>query len=69
MDTTFQEKNKQDLDKVVTLGVLLEFTDEFLIPKMGEMMDEKIGASEKRMIENINSVTGKLNHDLKVYID
>lgn len=69
MDNSFQQKNKEELDKVVTLGVLLEFTDEFLIPKMGELMDEKINtaidASEKRMM----LAMGKLNHDLKVYID
>ncbi len=62
MDNVFQEKNKADLDKVVTLGVLLQFTDEFLIPKMtevmGEMMDEKIALAN-----------AKLTHDLKIYID
>ncbi len=76
MDNAFQQKNKEDLDKVVTLGVLLEFTDDFLIPKMGEMMDEKIEKGlqafevrfEAKMDGKINTATGKLNHDLKEFI-
>lgn len=49
---------KEDLGKNVTLGTLLEYTDEFLIPKMGEMMDEK-------MDEKI----GKLRSDLIDHVD
>ncbi len=59
------QKKKSDLNKVVTLGVLLEYTDEFLLPRIGEMFQD----SEKRMKEEINAANGKLNHDLKVYID
>ena len=61
MDNSFQLKHKEELDKVVTMGVLLEFTDEFLMPKVFDA----ISASEKRMMLEM----GKLNHDLKVYID
>jgi hypothetical protein len=61
----------------VTLGVLLEYTDEFLIPKMAEMMDEKIGTNNETLLgkmdammdEKINKATAKLSYDLKSYID
>ncbi|MBI4135326.1 hypothetical protein HY477_01160 [Candidatus Uhrbacteria bacterium] len=49
---------KEELDKPVTLGVLLEFTDELLIPKMSELMDEKIKVGN-----------ASLEHNLKSYID
>ncbi len=55
---TPHEYKEEDFGKSVTLGVLLEFTDEFLIPKMGELMDEKI------KIWNAS-----LDHSLKSYID
>ena len=48
----------EDLSKPVTLGVLLEYTDELLIPKVGEIMDEKIKMGN-----------ASLEHSLKSYID
>jgi len=70
MDNTFQQKNKGELDKVVTLGVLLEFTDEFLIPKINDIVKDTVTeVVEKVVDEKINTAIGKLNHDLKAYID
>lgn len=62
-------KSEEDLNKAITLGVLLEYTDEFLIPKMSELMDEKIVASEQRIGERMNDRIGKLEYDLKSYVD
>lgn len=66
-------KSEEDLNKAITLGVLLEYTDKFLIPKMSDLMDEKIAASEqridKRMNESMNERMGKLEYNLKSYVD
>ena len=62
-------KSEEDLQKVVTLGLLLEYTDGFLIPRLSDVMDEKIMASEQRMDERMNERMGKLEYDLKSYID
>ena len=45
---------KEELDKPFSLGVLLEYTDEFLIPKIGEMIKEG---------------NADVKHELKSYID
>ncbi len=77
------QQNPQDLEKNVTLGTLLEYTDEFLIPKMSDLMDEKLDTVKNelkvemtqmrqdmsQMSKEFNSDLGKVNHDLKVYID
>lgn len=48
----------EDLDKNITLGVLLEYTDEFLLPRMEErvreVVKEEIGQSEYRMKDYID---------------
>lgn len=51
-------KSEEELNKVVTLGVLLEYTDEFLIPRLSEMIDERM-----------NERMGKLEYNLKSYVD
>ena len=51
-----------DLEKPVTLGLLLENTDEFLIPRFAEMVKGIVSP----MFEKNN---GLLTHELKVYID
>ncbi len=56
---------KTDLNKTVTLGVLLEYTDEFLLPRIGEMFED----SEKRLKKYVNEENGQLKHELKTYID
>ena len=66
-------KKGGDFDKPVTLGLMLEYTDEFLIPKIGEVVDEKINMSitklEQNINEKINISHAKLEHNLKDYID
>lgn len=59
---------KEDLEKNVTLGTLLEYTDEFLIPKMGEMMDEKFGILDKR-IDGLDGKIGKLRNELIDHVE
>lgn len=58
----FREKNQGDMDKVVTLGLLLQYTDEFLIPTMSDLIDQKL--DEKFKVNN-----AQLEHNLKSYID
>ncbi len=57
------QKNQEDLNKVVTLGVLLEYTDEFLMPKMQEMVTDAVSGaiaqSEHRMTDTINGAIAK----------
>lgn len=58
-------KNQEELSKTVTLGVLLEYTDEFLMPKMQEMID----GSEQRMTNTINGAIAKSENRMMDYID
>lgn len=65
-------KKKSDLDKPVTLGLLLEYTDEFLIPRMAEMVEEnnqrmdlRMNGMKKELIEEIRAS----EHRLKTYVD
>ena len=51
-------QKRNDLDKPVTMGLLLEFTDEFLIPRFSELMDLKL-----------KEANGQLEYNLKTYID
>ncbi|MDP2655942.1 MAG: hypothetical protein Q8P11_00010 [bacterium] len=50
----FKEKYKDVWESPVTVGMLLEYTDSFLLPKFNEMLKEN------------NSL---LEHNLKTYID
>jgi len=66
---TYQQ---EELDKPVTLGVLLEYTDEFLIPKMAEIMDEKLNESDRKIDKRFGEIDkrfGELEYNLKSYID
>lgn len=45
---------KSDLDKVVTLGVLLEFADEVLLPRITETIQQTVAASEYRIKEYVD---------------
>ena len=64
---------EEELNKPVTLGILLEYTDEFLMPKiydtMGAMMDEKIGVANAKLEQKMKAGNAKLEHNLKSYID
>lgn len=53
---------KEELNKTVTLGVLLEYTDEFLIPRMSDLMDEKLE-------EKFDKKLAVQTHELKDYVD
>lgn len=68
-------KKHPDLEKPVTLGVLLAFTDEFLLPKVGEMMDGlrgEMGGLRDEMNglkSEMRKEMSAMEHRLKVYID
>lgn len=51
-------KKHSELEKLVTMGLLLEFTDEFLIPRFSDLMDIKL-----------KEANGQLEYNLKTYID
>lgn len=51
----------EQLDQPVTLGVLLEYTDSFLIPRLTEIMDERFAKVDLRFAEQ--------EYRLKDYID
>ena len=61
MEDYKQQKSAEDLEKVVTMGVLLEYTHDLLLPAIDDMFQK----SEERMDKKL----GKLEYNLKVYID
>ncbi|MBI5728790.1 MAG: hypothetical protein HY983_00900 [Candidatus Magasanikbacteria bacterium] len=66
---------KDELEQPVTLGVLLEYTDSFLMPKMVDIMDERFAKVNERfdkMDERFKETDNKIarnEYNLKVYID
>lgn len=64
MDTQHTYK-EDDLNKPITLGVLLEYTDEFLIPKIAEFIKEENTAMEQRLRKE----NAGMEYRLKSYID
>lgn len=54
MNDVVKEQFKDSWEKPVTMGVLLEYTDSFLLPKMDEMMKAN---------------NAMLEYNLKTYID
>jgi hypothetical protein len=69
MVSKFAKKRKNDLKKPVTLGVLLEYTDEFLIPKMYEMTQEMIQDEHIGMVKILKEEIAKSTHEIKSYMD
>lgn len=65
---------KEDLQKPVTLGVLFEFTEEILLPRIEEIV-KKVSGLEKRMdglegkMEGLEEKMGTMEYNLKAYID
>ncbi|MFA5813397.1 MAG: hypothetical protein WC862_02695 [Patescibacteria group bacterium] len=58
MNDEFKQKHQTELDRPVTMGILLEYTDEFLIPRFSELMDDKI-----------KEANAKQTHEIKSYLD
>lgn len=61
MDAIFALKHKEDLEKVVTMGVLLDYTDTVLLPGIERIVGEsqkqmtiEMGKSENRMMDYID---------------
>lgn len=65
MNEEFRQKHQSELEKPITMGVLLEYTDEFLIPKFSELMDYKLESVNGEWDKKFASQT----HELKSYID
>ena len=61
----FKEKDADALSKVVTMGVLLEYTDDFLIPRFADIVDDRVKESEERTAKKMSL----MEHNLKAYID
>src|SRR3989338_7566190 len=56
------QHSKQVLSTPVTLGVLLDYTEEILMPAMSKLIDDKLD-------EKLKSSNAKLENNLKTYID
>ena len=67
--TQFSKKHTNELEKPVTLGVLLEYTDSFLIPKMAELIKEETNGVEYRLKSFVKEENAGAEHRLKSYID
>jgi poly-D-alanine transfer protein DltD len=79
-----KKMSKKQEDQVVTMGLLLEFTEDILIPRLSEVVDEKMDkrfdAFEVKMDKKFDEfdikIDGKLKkmkaeieHSLKAYVD
>ena len=53
---------KTDLNQPVTLGLLLEYTDDFLLPKMTEIVHDTVN-------DIVDKKNAQLEYKLKTYID
>lgn len=63
-------KNQADLNKPVTVGLLLEYTNEFLIPKMVKIIDERLEEKlEQKLEQKLKTHFAGFEHRLKDYID
>ena len=69
MNPNHSDKKEEALNKPVTLGALLEYTDEFLIPKIGEVIKEEIGASEHRLKSYIDDKLADYTSDIFKRLD
>lgn len=67
---TFKPK-KEDLKKPVTLGLLLEYTENIIMPRF-DYIDKKFDAMDKRfddMEKKSDNKFAKLNYELKDHFD
>lgn len=75
MIAKFIKKNKSKLDKPVTLGLLMEYTDEILVPTIVNIFREEIKPIEKRLdgldgrIKAVEDRMNRVEYNLKDYID
>lgn len=67
------KKSKDELSRPVTMGLLLEYTDEFLIPKFSQLMDNKVQENNKILENNLKDYIDKNNakqeYNMKDYFD
>jgi hypothetical protein len=64
-----KKMSKKQEDQVVTMGLLLEFTEDILIPRLSDVMDEKIKASEDRIDKKLKTMKADIEHTIKAYMD
>jgi hypothetical protein len=55
MEKSNNLQKSNNLDKPVTLGLLLEYTDEFLIPRLSDVIDDKIKTANAGQESRIKS--------------
>lgn len=65
----FKQKHASELNTPVTMGVLLEYTDQFLIPAMSEIIKGESGTIKTEIKTEMKAEMAKLEHNLKSYID
>ncbi len=65
----YKNNHSGELQKTVTVEVLLDFTDDILLPRIADIIDEKIVASTSVIRNEFRNEISQLNHDLKIYID
>lgn len=72
----YRQTKQSEFEKPITMGVLLEFTDSFLIPKIAELIKDESKSLESRIEERMDvkfsSVDKRfflLENNLKTYID
>lgn len=51
------------------MGVLLEYIDEFLLPKIEKIVTDVVGASEERLKAHVGQEIGKSENRMMDYID
>ena len=69
--------DKQEATKLVTVGVLAEYTAKFLLPKIEELFEENNKKIFKEIFkemsnqfeENNKKLSGQITYDLKTYVD
>lgn len=56
-------------DKPVTMNLLFEFTDEVLLPRMSDLMDDKLDKRFAQLDLELDKRFAQQNYELKDYID
>ncbi|MFA4831669.1 MAG: hypothetical protein WC618_05930 [Patescibacteria group bacterium] len=72
-DSIFLKKEDVELEKPVTVGVLMdtlvEFADQVLLPRFEKTVDQKIGIANAQQTQEMKTANAQQTHELKSYID
>ncbi len=64
-----KKKSKEELSRPVTLGVLLQFTEEVLMPSIGKMFNDFEIKMDKKMDAKLKTSFAKHTYEMKSYFD